>query len=266
MANLSTDDQVNPTYELIANSIGHSKAANRWYVDFKYTDNYNKEQREFRWVYDGKILQLLFSDLQKEGSFITSDKFPPGTEEENLAVDAYKADLQKMTNKAFLTQFITELTNERDVKAKKNSLVFACQLVLTLLGINFLVVGISKCRSVFIVLGILQICAYACLVCSLVFNLSLGLLIPSSIILGLMTILSIVIYSLIYKGDNKQVEKLSTAINLMNDELKKVRSEQTNIKGKGPLNLGEKIDEVDKDTPPEFKKDNNSLDGEKNGI
>ena len=52
--------------------------------DFKYTDNYNKEQREFRWVYDGKILQLLFSDLQKEGSFITSDKFPPGTEEENL--------------------------------------------------------------------------------------------------------------------------------------------------------------------------------------
>ncbi|MBQ9491495.1 MAG: hypothetical protein IJU86_01805 [Firmicutes bacterium] len=252
---------MNSTYELIADSIKHSQTAKRWYAVVYY----HQEKVEFRQVYSDEILLLLFSNLQGEASFITSDKFPPGMCGMNLKVDEYEADLQKMTNEQFLTQFIADLTDERNVNAKKNLRAFAGRLALTLLGINFLVNGILHRVPVPIVLGILQICAYACLVCSLVFNLSLGLLIPSSIILGLLTIASIVIYSLMYKSaNNESVEKLSTAINSMNNELTKARNEQTNIKGKGLLNPGEQIDEVDKGIQPEFKKNDNGLDNEKN--
>ena len=264
MENLSTDDQLNSTYKLIAGSIGHSKAANRWYVVVTHTDYYNQKNEEFRQVCSGEILLSLFSNLQGEGSFITSNKFPPGIWGMNLEVDKYKADLQKMTNKKFLTQFIADLTDERNVNAKKNLRAFAGWLALTLLGISFLVNGILHRVPVPIVLGILQICAYAGLVCSLIFNLSLGLLIPSSIILGLMTIASIVTFSLMYKQNNQKLEKLSTAINLMNNKLTKAMNEQTNIKEKSRLNLGKKIDEVDKGIQPKFKKDDNSLDNEKN--
>ena len=121
MENLSTDDQLNSTYELIAGSIGHSKAANRWYVLVTYTDYYNQENEEFRQVCSGEMLLSLFSNLQGEGSFITSNKFPPkfppGTWRMNLEVDKYKADSQKMTNKKFLTQFIADLTDERNANS-----------------------------------------------------------------------------------------------------------------------------------------------------
>ena len=266
MANLSTNNLWNSTYDLIANGISGSEAAKRWYVAVTYTSYYDQEKEEFSQVCDGKIPQLLFSNLQKESSFITSDKFPPGTWVENAKVDKYKADLQKMTNEEFLTQFIADLTDERNVNAKKNLRAFAGRLALTLLGISLLVYGISERVLVPIVLGILQICAYACLVCSLVFNLSLGLLIASSIILGLMTIASIVIWPFVYKKVNEKLEKLSTAINLMNNELTEARNEQKNIKGKGLLNPGEKIDEVDKGIKPKIKKNDNSLDDEKNSL
>ena len=261
MENLSTDDQLNSTYKLIANSIGHSKAENRWYVVVKYTDLYNQEKVEFRRVCDGEILQLLFSNLRGEGSFITSNKFPPGIWAENSKVDEYKTDLQKMTNEKFLTQFIADLTDERNVNAKKNLRAFAGRLALTLLGINLLVHGISKRMPVPIVLGILQICAYACLVCSLVFNLSLGLLIPSSIILGLMTIASIVIWSLMYKSANKQVEKLSTAINSMNNELTKARKRETKPEIIYPLDPDKQTGEIGQQPESKYQDDEKNNDG-----
>lgn len=245
MENLSTDDQLNSTYELIANSIGASKAAKRWYAVVTYTDYYHHEKVEFSQICSDEILLLLFSNLQGEGSFITSDKFPPEACAINLKVDKYEADLQKMTYEEFLTQFIADLTDERNVNAKKNLRAFAGRLALTLLGINFLVNGILYRVPVPIVLGILQICAYACLVCSLVFNLSLGLLIPSSIILGLMTIVSIVIYSLMYKSaNNESVERLSTAINSMNNELTKARKRETKPEIIYPLDPNKQTGEI----------------------
>ncbi len=204
----------------------------------------------------------LFSDLQKANKFINKNKF---TEAELItksqAFALYQDKCLQMTNERFLTQFIADLTDERNVNAKKNLCAFAGWLALTLLGVDILYVGIRMRWSIAIVLGILQICAYAGLVCSLIFNLSLGLLIPSSIILGLMTIASIVILSLMYKQNNQKVEKLSTAINLMNNKLTKAKNEQTR---KSLLNPGKKIDKVDKGSKPGSKENDNSLDDEKN--
>ena len=146
-----------------------------------------------------KYLRDLFSDLQKANKFINKNQIRVTGLTKGQELELYQDKCLQMTNEEFLTQFIADLTDERNVNAKNNLCSFAFWLVLTLLGIDILYLGIITRWSIAIVLGILQICAYAGLVCSLVFNLSLAVLIPSAIILGLMTIASIVRFSLLYK-------------------------------------------------------------------
>ena len=188
----------------------------------------------------------MFSDLQHKSQFISEDKFPPAVSPEFSKVEDYESDLKEMTNEDFLTNFIASLTVERDANAKKNLRGLVGNLVLILLGINILVWGILERASVAIVFGILEIIAYAGLICSVILNLSLGVLIPSSIILGLIVIVSLIAYSCVYKENRNKVELFNSTIYSMNNELTKAKDKQAKI----PLDSSKGKDETDNSKQP----------------
>lgn len=106
--------------------------------------------------------------------------------------DNYKSKFKEMTNREFLKKFIKGTINLNKYfsampKWKRICLAFL-GFVCEMSGIGNLIGGILVGSKLTCFISILVMCAWAGLICSLVFHLSLALLIPSAIILGLATI------------------------------------------------------------------------------
>ncbi len=106
--------------------------------------------------------------------------------------DEYQSKFKEMTNYKFLKKFIKQMIDLNKLframpKWKRICLAFL-GFVPTVSGIVWLLYGISAGSKLTCFIGILVMCAWAGLICSLVFHLSLALLIPSAIILVLTTI------------------------------------------------------------------------------
>lgn len=148
-------------------------------------------------------------------------------------VDAEDVALQEMTNWEFLKKFIKEMIDLNKLFRAMPKWKRMCQLFLPfvlsrLSGIAYLVTGISEDSKFIGFAGILIMCAWAGLICSLVFHLSLAVLIPSAIILGFGTIYTSVstvvstvspvqLQVLIYKVRQKKGTDIDKFFNLVDE-------------------------------------------------
>ena len=98
------------------------------------------------------------------------------------------AKTTEMTNREFLLKFIDDLSSKNKAYRAKSKRLFVIHLILILLLVYPFVAAKGNGSKVPCFVGVLNILACAGLVCSLVFNLSLAVLIPSAIILGCETI------------------------------------------------------------------------------
>ncbi len=108
----------------------------------------------------------------------------------------YQSKFKEMTNREFLKKFIKQKIDLNKLframpKWKRICLAFL-GFVPTVSGIVWLLYGISAGSKLTCFIGILVMCAWAGLICSLVFHLSLAVLIPSAIILGIAVIASLI--------------------------------------------------------------------------
>ena len=143
------------------------------------------------------IISDLFSDLEKKNKFtgdqdVCYETQIADTLENPLSFDEYQSKFEEMTNREFLKKFIKQMINSNESfsampKWKRISSIFLA-FVVAMSGIIDFIGGILARSKLMCFSGILIMCAWAGLICSLVFHLSLALLIPSAIILGLATI------------------------------------------------------------------------------
>lgn len=170
---------------------------------------------------EAEIIKNLFFELEKKNKFtndkdvckkifdyhqmlsiesmfknIPSIEYPDKQDEDVTqtppSFDNYKSKFKEMTNREFFKKFIKQMINLNKLfitmpKWKRICHAFL-DFVATMSGISNLILGILSGSKLLCFLGFLIMCAWAGLICSLVFHLSLALLIPSAIILGLVTI------------------------------------------------------------------------------
>ncbi|MBQ9491874.1 MAG: hypothetical protein IJU86_03785, partial [Firmicutes bacterium] len=146
---------------------------------------------------ESEIIKNLFSDLEEKNKF-TDDQdvcyktLVASILGDSLSFDNYKSKFKEMTNRDFLKKFIKRTINLNKYfsampKWKRICLTFL-EFVPKVSGIAWLLDGILTGSKLMCFLGILVMCAWAGLICSLVFHLSLAVLIPSAIVLGFTTI------------------------------------------------------------------------------
>ena len=180
-------------------------------------------------------LKSLFQNLNETNKFKLFSKRELTDEQLNCTleytnVDNDESSLETMSNYEFLQRYIDFIANEKKPQLKTDRREFVRDLALILLGLCVFIEGIKDRDKQKIFIGILNICAYAVLICSLVFHLSLGVLIPSSIILGLITIAFLVLRSLAYiinKSDYDQhITSLDQDVSTVKDILTQEKDNQ----------------------------------------
>ncbi len=144
--------------------------------------------------------------------------FPPNISTQGL-------ELETMTNRDFLKQFI-RLTVAKNklfcvVPEWKRICKFFLSFVSVMLGITDFVVGISTRSKTSCLGGIVLMCAWAGFICSLIFHWPLFVLIVSSIITGIMPIVSlvsnIILYVSILKTRQKSGKDIDTFFDLVDE-------------------------------------------------
>lgn len=179
---------------------------------------------------ESEIIKNLFSDLEGKNKFTDDQDVYEATYTANLikltrSFDEYQSKFEEMKNHKFLKKFIKKMINLNEsyramLAWKPISSIFLAFVVI-MSGIGGLISGILAGSKLSCFLGFLVMCAWAGLICSLVFHLSLALLIPSAIILGLLTICVLAnivkLQVLIYKVRQKKGTYIDDFFNLVGE-------------------------------------------------